>query len=354
MKRWTPVIALFCIFALSAQSIYYMFEPGGDLGGTGSTWNNQVIANGAVTLAKQANLAANSIQCNTSSSAATPQACSPLGAVILQSAVLSVYAISTANITLSGVQTVDGVSVPAGNVVLLAHQTTTSQDGLWLVNSGSWTRPINFPSGYVISQNCSLLAIGTHGTTNQSKNYLLNTSVGAITIDTTAETWTLKNIPTATTTNYGLVSISADTATFAVALALNPFTNNDCAAWSGSGAPSAGNPVGIYDPGDIAGNTGGCALVDFNSGQLLLDGNGTNPTTNHGTMDGSSSNQGGIITSLSGATSVTVTYSATMPRLPRCSANDSAGTAVGISSSSTTAVTFTMSALTGTLYWNCL
>ena len=53
-----------------------------------------------------------------------------------------VRALSTANqATLSGVLTVDGVSLVAGDRVLLTGQTTQAQNGPWTIQAGGWTRP---------------------------------------------------------------------------------------------------------------------------------------------------------------------------------------------------------------------
>lgn len=52
----------------------------------------------------------------------------------------SVMAATTANITLSGTQTIDGIALVAGNRVLVKNQTTTSANGLYAVSAGAWTR----------------------------------------------------------------------------------------------------------------------------------------------------------------------------------------------------------------------
>jgi len=52
----------------------------------------------------------------------------------------SVVAATTANITLSAPQTIDGISVVAGDRVLVKNQTTTSTNGIYLVAAGAWTR----------------------------------------------------------------------------------------------------------------------------------------------------------------------------------------------------------------------
>lgn len=52
----------------------------------------------------------------------------------------SVLVATTANITLSGTQTIDGIAVTAGARVLVKNQTTASQNGLYLCAAGAWTR----------------------------------------------------------------------------------------------------------------------------------------------------------------------------------------------------------------------
>lgn len=52
----------------------------------------------------------------------------------------SVRAATTANITLSGAQTIDGVSVVAGDRILVKNQTTASANGIYLAATGAWTR----------------------------------------------------------------------------------------------------------------------------------------------------------------------------------------------------------------------
>jgi hypothetical protein len=47
---------------------------------------------------------------------------------------------TTANITLSGLQTLDGVTVVAGNRVLVKNQTNAAQNGIYAAAAGAWTR----------------------------------------------------------------------------------------------------------------------------------------------------------------------------------------------------------------------
>lgn len=54
---------------------------------------------------------------------------------------------TTANITLSGEQTIDGVSAVSGDLVLVKNQSTFSQNGIYTVNKGAWLRAPSMPVG---------------------------------------------------------------------------------------------------------------------------------------------------------------------------------------------------------------
>jgi hypothetical protein len=56
----------------------------------------------------------------------------------------SVRVATTANITLSGTQTIDGVAVIAGDRVLVKNQTTTADNGIYVVAAGAWSRATDF------------------------------------------------------------------------------------------------------------------------------------------------------------------------------------------------------------------
>lgn len=58
----------------------------------------------------------------------------------------AVRAATTGNITLSGLQTIDSVSIASGERVLVKAQSTGSQNGVYLANSGAWTRALDADS----------------------------------------------------------------------------------------------------------------------------------------------------------------------------------------------------------------
>jgi hypothetical protein len=56
----------------------------------------------------------------------------------------SVKAATTANITLSAAQTIDGISLVAGDRCLVKNQTTSNQNGIYVVSASAWTRATDF------------------------------------------------------------------------------------------------------------------------------------------------------------------------------------------------------------------
>ena len=59
---------------------------------------------------------------------------------------------TTGNITLSGLQTIDGVSLAADDRVLVKNQTTTSQNGIYRASSGAWERDRDFDGEFDVVQ----------------------------------------------------------------------------------------------------------------------------------------------------------------------------------------------------------
>ena len=95
----------------------------------------------------------------------------------------SVRAATTANITLSGTQTIDGVAVVAGNRVLVKNQTTASQNGIYVVAAGAWSRATDADSNAEVT--AGMFTFVTEGTTNADSGWVLTTN-DAITVGTTA------------------------------------------------------------------------------------------------------------------------------------------------------------------------
>lgn len=100
---------------------------------------------------------------------------------------LSVRAATTANITLSGTQTVDGVALVAGNRVLVKNQTDATQNGIYVVASGAWSRSSDANSSANLTPGA--FSFVEEGTTNMDSGFIL-TNTGTVTPGTTSQVWT--------------------------------------------------------------------------------------------------------------------------------------------------------------------
>jgi phage-related tail fiber protein len=95
----------------------------------------------------------------------------------------SVRAATTANITLSGVQTIDGVALTVGDRVLVKDQTTAAQNGIYLVAAQSWIRTVDADIGIKLSSGARISV--EDGTVNAGSVWYLSTT-GDINIGSTA------------------------------------------------------------------------------------------------------------------------------------------------------------------------
>src|SRR5581483_3962233 len=94
-------------------------------------------------------------------------------------------AITNQSIAAGALPTIDGYAVQEGDRVLLAGQTTKSQNGPWIASAAGWTRPNDFPTSTSITSR-SLKVTG--GTLFAGTDWML-LSTAAITVDTNNQTW---------------------------------------------------------------------------------------------------------------------------------------------------------------------
>lgn len=99
----------------------------------------------------------------------------------------SVRVATTANITLSGAQTIDGVAVVAGDRVLVKNQTTGSQNGIYVASNTGWTRAADADQDADVT--AGMLVIAAEGTTQADSIWKLTTN-DPIVVGTTALTFT--------------------------------------------------------------------------------------------------------------------------------------------------------------------
>lgn len=90
---------------------------------------------------------------------------------------------TTADISLSGAQTIDGVSVVAGNVILVKNQSTASQNGVYTASSGSWSRHSSLDSSSDYNQN--FVVYVESGTSNEKTLWIGAVTSTSFSLDST-------------------------------------------------------------------------------------------------------------------------------------------------------------------------
>lgn len=96
--------------------------------------------------------------------------------------------VATSNITLSGLQTISGVTVVEDDRVLVKGQSTASENGIYNASTGSWTRAKDF-DGYLDAVSGTRVLVVSAG--SNGVEYELTTT-DPIVIGTTALTFTLR------------------------------------------------------------------------------------------------------------------------------------------------------------------
>jgi len=214
-----------------------------------------------------------------------------------------VTAATTANITLSGAQTIDTVSVVVGDTVLVKNQTNTAQNGIYNVNAGAWTYATGcttweqYVSALVFVEYgaqagsawyCTAQSGGTLGVTamvwsnfSAAANYTAGTGLTlngfqfSITPVGTAGTYgSASQVPVFVTNASGQVTSVTNTS---IAIAANQITSGtiDTARISGSYTGITG--VGTLTAGTWNGSTigvayGGSGAATFTAGYLKANG----------------------------------------------------------------------------------
>jgi phage-related tail fiber protein len=98
----------------------------------------------------------------------------------------SVKAATTANISpLSGTMTIDGIALNAGDRVLVKDQSTASQNGIYIVSSGTWTRA---PDADTWNELVGAYCFVEQGTVNADLGFVCPIDQGG-TLDTTNIIW---------------------------------------------------------------------------------------------------------------------------------------------------------------------
>lgn len=106
----------------------------------------------------------------------------------------SVKVASTANISLTGLQTIDGYAVQAGDRVLVKDQSTGSQNGVYVAAAGAWSRSADFDGSPTNEVSSGALVYVEQGTANGNSSWVLVTA-DPITIGTTSLSFSIFSRP---------------------------------------------------------------------------------------------------------------------------------------------------------------
>jgi hypothetical protein len=228
----------------------------------------------------------------------------------------SVVAGTTANITLSGTQTIDGIVLVAADRVLVKNQTASADNGLYLCAAGAWTRTTDMdtwaevPGAYVFVET---------GTTLADTGWVCTSNAGG-TIGTTAIVWAQfsgagSGVSSITFGTTGLTPATATTGAVTVAGTLaiaNGGTNSTATATAGGVGYGTGT-AHAYTAASTSGyilTSGGASVPVFIQTLPVLNG-GTGVTTSTGTTNvvlstsptfATSINSGATFTAFAGAT----------------------------------------------------
>jgi hypothetical protein len=177
-----PIITINAKGLTTSISTAAVVAPAGTL--SGSTLASGVTASSLTSLGTIANLTATAGTIATTPTASTDIANKLYVDTVAQGldAKASCLAATTANITLSGTQTIDGVSVVAGNRVLVKDQTAPEDNGIYLCASGAWTRTTDAAT---FDSLVSAFTFIEQGSTNADAGFVCTADAGG-TIGTTA------------------------------------------------------------------------------------------------------------------------------------------------------------------------
>ena len=264
---------------------------------------------------------------------------------------------TTANITLSGLQTIDGYTTVAGDRVLVKNQTSSANNGIYIASSGSWSRSADMD---VWSEVPGAYTVILNGSSNINTGWVCTASTSG-TINVTAMPWVqFSNVNTYTAgtgltlasnqfsiTNTGVTAGtygSASQSLTAIVNAQGQLTSltaqnialNANQITSGTIASSliSGSYTGITGVGTLTAGTWNASTIGVAYG-------GTGATTLTGYVKGSGTS---ALTALSTIPNTDITGLGTM--------STQNANAVSITGGSATLTTLITSGLTGYLYGN--
>lgn len=159
------------------------------------------------------------------------------------SPIAPVKAATTANITLSGIQTIDGFTLVAGHRVLVKNQTTASQNGIYTVASGAWTK-------VTAESTKGSLVFVENGTVNNDSKYYAETNTSWILFSRTDTYGVISNGGLQKVgTDFGIVASGVTNAMLLGEISVGKlanFASDDTLGWSSIGNATTSTGVSTH------------------------------------------------------------------------------------------------------------
>ena len=194
----------------------------------------------------------------------------------------SCVAATTADITLSGAQTIDGVSVVAGNRVLVKNQSLSQNNGIYLCAAGSWTRTTDANTWDALT---SAFTFIEQGTANGDCGFVCTANAGG-TLGTTALPWSQFSGAGTFTAGTGLTLTGS----------VFSLTSPVAVANGGTGLTSLGSGVATFLGTPSSANLAAAVTDETGSGALVFATSPTLVTPNLGAASATSIAASGTVT----------------------------------------------------------
>ena len=285
-----PVITINAKGLTTSISTAAVVAPAGTL--TGATLASNVLASSLTSLGTIASLTATAGTVATTPSGNTDIANKLYVDTVAQGldTKMSCIAATTANITLSGTQTVDGVVLIATDRVLVKNQTASAANGIYLCAAGAWTRTTDADTWDELR---SAFVFVEKGTLYADTGWTCTIDSGG-TLGTTAVTWAQFSGAGSYTAGTGLTltgtafSLTSPVATTLGGTNLTSFTANGVMYASSTSALATGSVFTYSANGNLVvgvPTTGTALAVTGTSGTYAVEITSTNTSINNRTLN---------------------------------------------------------------------
>lgn len=182
----------------------------------------------------------------------------------------SVRVATTGNVVLSGLQAVDGVSLAAGNRVLVKNQDSASENGIYVVSSGSWPRSLDANASSEVTP--GMFTFVEEGSVNASSGWVLITPA-PVTLGSTGLSFTQFSGAGQITAGAGLTKSGnqIDVVGTAGRITVNADSIDIASTYAGQNTITTVGEIttGSWKASTIAANYGGTGVSTYSVGDML-------------------------------------------------------------------------------------